>query len=146
MPLIALLKKNAFGWNDEAQVAFETLKSRMIQVPVLQLPDFNETFIIETDASGIRIGTVLQQKPERSVRSENHHSCTDEMVAKAHGSNSASSKNYSWSAGQLLRKGKSVIGTNDRLRNELMSYFHSVPDGGHSGMQETIKKITALVY
>ncbi|GJS23053.1 zinc finger, CCHC-type containing protein [Tanacetum coccineum] len=45
----------------EAQTAFEKLKSVMTQTPVLQLPDFNEIFIIEADASGIGIGAVLQQ-------------------------------------------------------------------------------------
>ncbi|GJZ62089.1 putative mitochondrial protein [Tanacetum coccineum] len=60
-PLTALLKKNAFQWNLQTQTAFDKLMQAMVNSPVLALPNFEEEFIIETDASGVGIGAVLQQ-------------------------------------------------------------------------------------
>lgn len=50
--LTNLLKKDAFLWNDLAETAFNTLKQVMTKPPVLALPNYNDLFTIETDASG----------------------------------------------------------------------------------------------
>jgi hypothetical protein len=43
------------------QHAFDELKKCLMEVPLLVLPDFQQTFEIECDASGIKIGCVLMQ-------------------------------------------------------------------------------------
>jgi len=61
-PLTELLKKNAFQWNSETNSAFEKLKQLMMNTPVLSVPDFSKTFVVETDASSTGIGVVLSQE------------------------------------------------------------------------------------
>ncbi|GKD51101.1 transposon ty3-G gag-pol polyprotein [Tanacetum coccineum] len=52
------IQKNAFQWNSQTRAAFEKLKLAMINSPVLALTNFEEEFVIETDASGVGIGVV----------------------------------------------------------------------------------------
>jgi hypothetical protein len=61
-PLIALLKKNSFTWTPVTSQDFQTLKMSMCTTPVLALPDFTNTFVLNCDASGKGIGVVLMQE------------------------------------------------------------------------------------
>lgn len=61
-PLTNLLKKDSWVWTNDVEQAFANLRTAMMSPPVLALPNFNEVFIIETDASNHAIGAVLMQK------------------------------------------------------------------------------------
>ena len=67
-PLTSLLRKNKrFTWTDEAQNAFEDIRSCLVKAPILTCPDFNKPFIISCDASGVGLGAVLTQEGEQVI-------------------------------------------------------------------------------
>ncbi|WVZ98177.1 hypothetical protein U9M48_043646 [Paspalum notatum var. saurae] len=62
-PLNELTKKGVeFKWGSSQENAFQELKKRLTEAPLLVLPDFTKTFEVECDASGIGIGGVLMQQ------------------------------------------------------------------------------------
>nr|XP_034310606.1 uncharacterized protein LOC117680625 [Crassostrea gigas] len=64
IPLSDLTKKgqpNKVIWTESQQRAFDTLKHMLSERPILKLPEFNETFILRTDAADDGIGAVLLQ-------------------------------------------------------------------------------------
>jgi hypothetical protein len=60
-PLITLLKTNAFSWTPTTDQSFQALKEVVCITPILALPDFTKTFVLECDASGRGIEAVLMQ-------------------------------------------------------------------------------------
>ena len=64
-PLYNLTRKDApFLWTADCETAFDHLKGRLTQAPVLAYPQFGRDFLLETDASGVGLGAVLSQKQE----------------------------------------------------------------------------------
>ena len=54
-------KPNHFTWDERCSEAFETLKTQLINPPILALPNFNKPIILYTDASDVALGGVLGQ-------------------------------------------------------------------------------------
>lgn len=50
-----------FLWNNSCENAFNDLKKAITSPPVLAFPDFNETFVVHTDASNVAVGSVISQ-------------------------------------------------------------------------------------
>ena len=60
-----------FIWGEEQQIAFEEIKSRLIKLPILHLPDSKGRFYLYWDTSKFATGSALYQiqnrKPELSA-------------------------------------------------------------------------------
>lgn len=57
-----------FKWTSDCQSAFDTLKLRLTNAPILGHPDFNHPFILDTDASNVSKGAVLSQNIDGTER------------------------------------------------------------------------------
>lgn len=73
-PLNELLKKNnSFEWTDSVMVAFNSLKRVLTSSFMLALPNFNQEFIVEIEATNGRIGVVLLQQGHPIALSIKHY-------------------------------------------------------------------------
>ena len=62
-PLFAISnKKHAFKWSEECHLAFELLKVKLTEAPIMAYPRERGRFILDTDASAYAIGAVLSQE------------------------------------------------------------------------------------
>ncbi|GJX98205.1 putative mitochondrial protein [Tanacetum coccineum] len=57
-PITECLKGSMFYWTQEGDDAFELLKRKVIEAPMLTLPNFEEVFEVYCDASGVGIREV----------------------------------------------------------------------------------------
>ena len=109
-PLHSLTHKNvAFHWNEECEGAFQSLKERLSELPILIYPDVSQPFILDTDASDVSIGAVLSQ-------------CKDEVehpVAYFSKTLSSTEKHYCVTRKELLAVVKAT------------EHFHSYLYGNH---------------
>ena len=61
-PLTSLTSlKTPFYWTEKHQESFEDLRQALCKEPVLRYPNYEEPFIITTDASDVAVGAILSQ-------------------------------------------------------------------------------------
>nr|GEW61148.1 hypothetical protein [Tanacetum cinerariifolium] len=61
-PLSHLLQKQCLQWGDMKNKAFQDLKARLSEASILGLPDFEDMFIVEADASYVGFDFVIEHK------------------------------------------------------------------------------------
>lgn len=54
--------RQPFCWTKMAEDSVQLLKRKIMEWPILRLPDFNKNFQVQCDASGTAIGTMLSQE------------------------------------------------------------------------------------
>nr|GEX80744.1 DNA-directed DNA polymerase [Tanacetum cinerariifolium] len=93
-PMTHLLEKEtSFVFSKDCIDAFETLKKKLIEAPILVVPDWNIPFELMCDASDFAIGAVLEQRKRKHfqpihyasktmIEAQNHYTTTKkEMLA-----------------------------------------------------------------
>jgi len=58
-PITECLKKGAFEWTKTVQRAFEAVKHKLCEAPILALPNFDDLFEVKCDANRVGIRVVL---------------------------------------------------------------------------------------
>jgi hypothetical protein len=93
-PLNNLLREDvAWNWSEECQKAFDLIKEKMTQAPILRRPDYSRPFELHTDWSGIGLGAVLVQRGDEG---------REYVIAYASRSYNRTKRNYSSYAGECL--------------------------------------------
>lgn len=65
-PLHALTSTQVqFHWSPAAEKAFRDLKLRFTSAPILTMPDPQQQFVVEVDASSEGVGAILSQRSEK---------------------------------------------------------------------------------
>ncbi len=92
-----------FCWSEQAQEAFEGLKSRFISAPILNNPDPSRQFVVEVDASEVGVGAILSQ---RSPSDNKIHPCAffSHRLTPQNGTTISGIRSY-WLSSWLWRSG-----------------------------------------
>lgn len=83
----------AWDWDEACQKAFETLKQKLTEAPILRRPDYTRPFELHTDWSHVGLGAVLAQRDDQG---------REYVVAYASRSNNRAEANYSSYQGECL--------------------------------------------
>jgi hypothetical protein len=68
-PMEKMLKKDTrFQWNEDCQQGLDTLKKKMVTMPILVFPDWENKFHVHVDASAIPLGSIFGAAKSRGLR------------------------------------------------------------------------------
>ncbi|GJT49994.1 ty3-gypsy retrotransposon protein [Tanacetum coccineum] len=132
----------------------QPLTTAMKKALVLQLPKFDVPLVVEMDAlcigkenqaadalsrkthggelSTLVVSSISTSLIEEVQQSLEHDSKLQDLIRQLQ--DGSSTFKYTWSAGQLRRKGKLVGGYVDNIKVKLVERFHGSTEGGHLGV------------
>ncbi|GJU81686.1 ribonuclease H-like domain-containing protein [Tanacetum coccineum] len=119
-PLSCLLQKDGFKWGTVEAAAFDALKHQLSHAPILGLPNFDDTFVVEADTSSKGIGNTL------------------ESLHQLHGKLDREERldGFRREQGLMLYQDRYYVGTESKLKILLLSEFHNTPSAGHGGTKK----------
>nr|GEV44430.1 reverse transcriptase domain-containing protein [Tanacetum cinerariifolium] len=134
-PMIHLLEKETpFVFSKDCIYAFETLKKKLTEAPILVVPDWNLPFELMCDASDFAIGAVLGQRNfiVKGMSSQQKKKFFKDV------------KHYFWDDPYLFRIcADQIIQSCVHYQEafDILKACHEGPTGGHHGANLTAKKV-----
>ncbi len=157
-------KKETFRWGEDPERAFQALKEKVCETPVLAMPDVQKPFEIETDASAHALGAVLWQDGRvvnsvskgSMVTSQRYGKFANERRSKVRASGTRTMNlNYEAGLSTLLgntSQSRAKLLNDERRSNPAtdFSYFYSgtkrVPAEGKDSVGALLNRLIFLIY
>ena len=118
-------KSEHVNLSPEALEAFDCLKAACLQAPILAFPDFDKPFLLEMDASGKGLGTVLSQKQADGwYHPIAYASCVMNETEQRYHSNKQEFLTLKWAVTEQFHEYLSPYGKN---RNEFVVHTNNNP-------------------
>ncbi|GKC07899.1 reverse transcriptase domain-containing protein [Tanacetum coccineum] len=127
-PMTYLLEKETpFVFSKDCIDAFETLKKKLTEAPILVVPDWNLPFELMCDASDFAIGAVLGQQKTKHFQPI-HYASKTMTEAQIH---------YTTTEKEML----AVVCVHGKEANDILKACHEGPIGGHHSANLTAQKV-----
>ncbi|WVZ80346.1 hypothetical protein U9M48_027830 [Paspalum notatum var. saurae] len=139
-PITECLKKGRFQWNETVEASFKEIKEKLSQAPLLILSDFNKTFELECDASGVAELPGMEQIKDLYEDDDDFG-----QVWFKHLQGQPLGEEYVVQDGYLFKKDRLCI-PRSSLRDKLIRELHSSDLSGHVGRDKTIANLQARYY
>nr|GEZ69232.1 reverse transcriptase domain-containing protein [Tanacetum cinerariifolium] len=120
-------RKTSFVLSKGCIDAFETLKKKLTEAPILVVPDWNQPFELMCDASDFAIGAVLRQRKTKYFQPI-HYASETMTEAQIH---------YTMTEKEMLV----VVCVHGQKAYDILKACHEGPTGGHHGANFIDKKV-----